>query len=187
MVKLNLAISALLSGAALTVANNDSITHALVQWKKGQRTPIYQTLCGLNCTEMGKVPASKGLTIERIGTMVYPVSSRASVATLCALIAAVESGNAPDSAALTFKELHKVSKADAKIIRQGEVNARRTEKQAQKIKSNANKRALEKAEKTLAAAVALVESAGKSGALSNVQAQGLAQALTVTQTGKALI
>lgn len=197
---LHLAITGLLSGVALTVAKSATVTHALTQWKAGQKTPIYQTLIAIDAVEggtvtphkpagpadrmidrgymqRGKAPASKGLTLDRVKGMAVPAANVPALATLIELIEGVESGASPDSVAESWADIHKTSKAEHKAARSAEVIAARTEKQAASIAQKAAIAAAVKADKALQDAIALVTDALKAHTLPLVAMAELRQYL----------
>lgn len=197
---LHLAITALLSGVALTAAKSATVSHALTQWKSGQKTPVFQTLLAIDAVEggaitphkpsgpadrlvdrgymqRGKAPASKGLTLERMRAMACPAANVPALETLTALIEAIENGAEPDSAAASWAELHKASKAEHKAARAAEVLAARTEKQASAIATKAAITAAVKADKALQDAIALVTDALKAHTLPLVAMAELRQYL----------
>ena len=197
---LHLAITGLLSGVALTVAKSATVTHALTQWKAGQKTPVFQTLIAIDAVEngtvtlnkpagpadrmvdrgymqRGKAPASKGLTLERIKGMAVPAANVPALATLIELIEGVESGASPDSVAESWADIHKTSKSEHKEARAAEVLAARTEKQASAIATKAAISAAVKADKALQDAIALVTDALKAGTLPLVAMAELRQYL----------
>lgn len=197
---LHLAITGLLSGVALTVAKSATVTHALTQWKAGQKTPVYQTLIAIDAVESGavtpnkptgpadrmvdrsymqrgKAPASKGLTLERVKGMAVPAANVPALATLIELIEGVESGAAPESVAESWADIHKTSKAEHKAARSAEVIAARTEKQSTAIATKAAIAAAVKADKALQDAIELVTDALKAHTLPLVAMAELRQYL----------
>lgn len=201
---LHLAITGLLSGVALTVAKSATVTHALTQWKAGQKTPVFQTLIAIDAVESGtvtpnkpsgpadrmvdrgymqrgKAPASKGLTLDRIKGMACPAANVPALETLIALIEGVESGASPDSIAESWADIHKTSKAEHKEARAAEVLAARTEKQANAIATKAAISAAVKADKALQDAIALVTDSLKAGTLPLTAVAALRETLPINE------